>query len=187
MSKETEESVDSPEEKLQEPSFSPVLSPVAQSVSCPNTSEKTVCQDAQREDANETQNNKTDNLDLTFPEQLCDQRLEIPDDEDETGNYEDRVLTVSPPPVQFSNDFLSGSKLPLPPGLVGHTEPPSSFVLELFRQGIDITDPDQKKKLIERLANSENEEEKRSIETYIAVTSFNTKINKESSSVLFEY
>lgn len=169
MSKETEESVDSPEEKVQEPSFSPVLSPVAQPVSCSNTSEASECQNAQTEDAKKTENNKTDHLDLTLPEQLCDQRLETPDDDDEAGNYEDRVLTVSPPPFQFSNDFLSGSKLPLPPGLVGHTEPPSSFILELFRQGIDITDPEEKKKLIERLANSKNEEEKRSIETYIAI------------------
>ena len=110
--------------------------------------------------------NDTDVGELSFPEQLCHQQLEVPDD-NVANNYEDSLVTV-PIPLRFpiSNGIIEN--LPLPPGLEG-AGPTSQFIIELFRKGIDINDTEERKKLHERLTTSTNDAERGSIEAYIRV------------------
>ena len=97
------------------------------------------------------------------PEQLCDQTLEVPDE-----NYEDNLLIIPPPSASLS-DLHSVDKLPLPPGLDG-AGPTSQFIVELFRKGVDINDAEERTKLNERLKNTNNVAERSSIEAYIRVS-----------------
>merc|ERR1712018_678749 len=78
------------------------------------------------------------------PEQICDQRLEVPDDT-ASENYEDNLVVVHPPSASFINSQTI-NKLPLPLGLDG-AGPTSPFILELFRKGIDINDADERRTL----------------------------------------
>ena len=119
---------------------------------------------AEGDDSNEGQ--------LSLAERLCDQQLDIPDENGpESYKY---IPSIVPPPPRLTGNSSNLDSLPLPVGIPSSQPglPPSTFspyIVELFRRSIDINDQSERVKLDERLQNSQSDAEKSSILAYIRV------------------
>lgn len=113
---------------------------------------------------------------LSLAERLCDQQLDIPDENGpESYKYNPSIV---PPPPRLIENRSNLDNLPLQVGIPSSQQglPVSTFspyIVELFRRGIDINDQSERIKLDERLQNSQNDAEKSSILAYIRI--FETK------------
>ena len=127
---------------------------------------------------------------LSLAERLCDQQLDIPDENGpESYKYNPSIV---PPPPRLTGNRLNLDNLPLQVGIPSSQPglPPSTFspfIVELFRRGIDINDQSERIKLDERLQNSQNDAEKSSILAYIRVRTASIKICIISSLMLAIY
>ena len=116
---------------------------------------------------------------LSLAERLCDQQLDIPDEDgQECYKYNPSIV---PPPPRLTGNCSNLDNLPLQVGIpsIQPGLPPSTFspyIVELFRRGIDINDQSERIKLDERLQNSQNDAEKSSILAYIRVRTTTRKI-----------
>ena len=125
----------------------------------------------EEDDANEGQ--------LSLAERLCDQQLDIPDENGpESYKYNPSIV---PLPPRLTGNRLNLDNLPLQVGIPSSQPglPPSTFspyIVELFRRGIDINDQSERIKLDERLQNSQNDAEKSSILAYIRVRTASMKV-----------
>ena len=125
----------------------------------------------EEDDSNEAQ--------LSLAERLCDQQLDIPDEDGpECYKYNPSIL---PPLSRLTGNGSNLDNLPLQVGIPSSRPglPPSTFcpfIVELFRRGIDINDQSERIKLDERLQNSQSDAEKSSILAYIRVRTSSIKL-----------
>ena len=116
---------------------------------------------------------------LSLAERLCDQQLDIPDENGpEIYEYNPSIV---PPLPRLTGHRSNLDNLSLQIGIPSSQSglPPSTFspfIVELFRRGIDINDPSERIKLDERLQNSQSDAEKSSILAYIRVRTASIKI-----------
>ena len=116
---------------------------------------------------------------LSLAERLCDQQLDIPDENGPEGyRY---IPSIVPPPPRLTGNRSNLDDLPLQIGIpsIQPGLPPTTFcpyIVELFRRGIDINDQSERIKLDERLQNSQSDDEKSSILAYIRVRTSSIKL-----------